>query len=142
MVEFVDGSVLAQLSVPDMRLPIQYALTFPKRLPSLPAQLDFYKITNLEFIKPNFQKFPCLKLAYQAIRKGGAYPCVLNAANEVAVESFLSQAIEFSKIPRVITKTLKAYQPKRPLDLKQLIEADKWARSYTKVLISKNLNLN
>jgi 1-deoxy-D-xylulose-5-phosphate reductoisomerase len=137
MVEFLDGSILAQLAVPDMRLPIQYALTFPERLPSLTAFLDFSKLRNFDFFRPDLKKFPCLKLADQAIQKDNGYPCVLNAANEIAVEAFLSQKLNFAHIPKIIAKTLAAHQPKRPLNLAQLISVDKWARNYAIKLISK-----
>ena len=138
MVEFIDGSVLAQLAFPDMKLPIQYALTYPKRNLSPSKPLDFHKHANLEFIKPDTKRFPCLNLAYQTIHKDNGYPCVLNAANEVAVESFLCRSIKFSQIPKVITKTLKAFQPRKTLNLNQLIAVDKWARSYTTRLIKNN----
>uniref|UniRef100_A0A7C6EBD8 1-deoxy-D-xylulose 5-phosphate reductoisomerase n=1 Tax=candidate division WOR-3 bacterium TaxID=2052148 RepID=A0A7C6EBD8_UNCW3 len=133
MVEFLDGSILAQLAVPDMRLPIQYALTYPKRLPSLLAQFDFTKFPNLEFFPPNLKKFACLKLAYQAIEKDNGYPCVLNAANEVAVKAFLQGKLKFSQIPKVISQTLRAYHPPQAnssLTLKQIIATDQWAQSY------------
>lgn len=137
MVEFLDGSILAQLAVPDMRLPIQYALTFPKRFPSLLAQFDFVKFRHLEFSPPNFKKFPCLKLAYQAIQKDNGYPCVLNAANEVAVKAFLTNQIKFSQIPKVISQTLKAYMPSQSLTLEQIIAIDKWAEIYASKLINQ-----
>jgi 1-deoxy-D-xylulose-5-phosphate reductoisomerase len=137
MVEFKDGSILAQLAVPDMRLPIQYALTFPKRLPSLTRFLNFAEFHHFDFIQPDFKKFPCLELAYQAIKRGKGYPCVLNAANEIAVSAFLDRRINFSDIPKIISKTLTAHKPRPSLNLVQLVSIDKWARNYANNLISK-----
>lgn len=137
MVEFADGSILAQLAIPDMRLPIQYALTFPERLPSLTHFLNFSKFRHFDFSLPDFNKFPCLGLAYQAIQKERGYPCVLNAANEVAVEAFLGGKVNFSDIPKIIAKTLAAHKSKQSLNLAQLISVDKWARNYANKLISK-----
>jgi 1-deoxy-D-xylulose-5-phosphate reductoisomerase len=137
MVEFIDGSLLAQLAIPDMRLPIQYALTFPSRLPSLLNKFDFFQYRYLQFLKPNFKKFPCLKLSYQAIQSDNGYPCVLNAANEVAVESFLNHIIKFPQIPEIIKKTLKGYKPQQKNQLEDLIAIEKWAKSFAKRLIEK-----
>lgn len=137
MVEFIDGSVLAQLAIPDMRLPIQYALTFPTRLPSLLTKLDFTKSSYLEFFKPDLKKFQCLKLAYQAIQKDNGLPCILNAANEIAVESFLNHTVKFPQIPEIIKKTLQAYKPKQKYQLADLIAIEKWAKSFAKNLINK-----
>lgn len=137
MVEFIDGSILAQLAVPDMRLPIQYALTFPKRFPTLLTRYDFTKFCRLEFDLPDYKKFPCLKLAYQAIEKNNGYPCVLNAANEVAVAAFLNSRLKFYEIPQIIAKTLNAYKPKKTLNLTQLLNTDKWASEYAAELIRR-----
>jgi 1-deoxy-D-xylulose-5-phosphate reductoisomerase len=137
MVEFADGSILAQLAVPDMRLPIQYALTFPERLPSLTPFLDFSKFRHFDFFLPDLKQFPCLRLAYQAIQKGRGYPCALNAANEVVVEAFLGGRVNFSDIRKIIAKTLAAHKSKQSLNLTQLISVDKWARNYANKLISK-----
>lgn len=137
MVEFTDGSILAQLAIPDMRLPIQYALTFPERLPSLTPFFDFSKFSHFDFFQPDFDKFPCLKLAYQTIQKENGYPCVLNAANEVVVEAFIADRVNFSRIPDITAETLTAYEPKPNLHLTQLISVDKWARNYARKLISK-----
>ncbi|MEO0115789.1 MAG: 1-deoxy-D-xylulose-5-phosphate reductoisomerase, partial [candidate division WOR-3 bacterium] len=137
MVEFLDGSILAQLAIPDMRLPIQYALTFPKRQSSLLKRLDFTKFSRLEFHKPNLKKFPCLNLAYQAIEKDNGYPCVLNAANEVAVKAFLKRQLKFSQIPQIIAKTLTAYKPTANLNLSQLITTDQWAQDFATKLVNQ-----
>lgn len=128
-VEFKDGSVLAQLGWPDMKLPIQYALTWPDRAPSLAEPLDFYKLARLDFARPDFRRFPCLALAFEAARKGGVYPAALSAANEVAVERFIAGALRFTDIPAVIEKTLAACRGGTGrLTLGAAVEADGWAR--------------
>jgi len=106
MVEFHDGSFIAQLGVTDMRLPIHYALHYPARAAFNGRRMDPFTLTALEFLEPDFEKFPCLSLAYQALRQGGSLPTTLNAANEVAVEAFLGEEIRFTDIPRVIGDTL------------------------------------
>jgi len=128
-VEFRDGSVLAQLSNPDMRLPIQYALTWPDRAPSLAEPLDFFKLARLDFSRPDFRRFPCLALAFEAARKGGIYPAVLNAANEVAVERFIAGRLGFTRIPEVVENTMAAcHGGAGRLTLGAAVEADGWAR--------------
>ncbi len=131
MVEFVDGSVLAQLAQPDMKLPIQYALTFPDRQPSLVKPLDLLKLRRLHFLPPDFKKFPCLRLAYQAAHDGGSFPCVLNAANEVAVELFLAGKISFCQIPKIIEKTLTAHEGSVSANLEELRAIARWAKMYS-----------
>ncbi|MFH1457613.1 MAG: 1-deoxy-D-xylulose-5-phosphate reductoisomerase, partial [Candidatus Omnitrophota bacterium] len=106
MVEFVDGVILAQLSATDMRIPIQYALTYPARLPNGFPRVDFYKLKELTFQKPDFRRFPCLGLAYRSARELGTLPAVLNAANEISVDEFLRGRIKFILIPRIIEKVL------------------------------------
>jgi 1-deoxy-D-xylulose-5-phosphate reductoisomerase len=134
MVEFADGSVKAQLSYPDMRLPIQYALTYPERLPNpeLP-RIDWDKITELTFEQPDLNKFPCLKLAMEAGRTGGTRPCVLCAADEVAVDLFLSGAIGFTDIARLVQQVLAEHQTIAQPTLEDILAADAWARQ----LVSK-----
>jgi len=129
MVEFIDGSIKAQLSYPDMRLPIQYALTYPERLsnPQLP-RLDWSLIDNLTFEPPDLDTFPCLRLAIEAGRKGGTYPAVLCAADEVAVELFLRQKIKFTEIANLIEQALELHQPIPYPTLDEIIAADTWAR--------------
>ena len=129
MVEFADGSIKAQLSHPDMRFPIQYALSYPERLPNekLP-KLDWDKIRELTFEAPDLSTFPCLQLAIEAGKKGGTYPTVLCAADEVAVELFLSQAIGFSDIPRLIERALTEHQSVAHPTIEDIIAADDWAR--------------
>ena len=129
MVEFMDGSIKAQLSYPDMRLPIQYALSYPERLanPQLP-RLDWNHISSLTFEQPDFDTFPCLKLAIEAGKRGGTYPAVLCAADEVAVELFLSQEIKFVDIARYVGQTLELHQAIANPSLEEIMAADAWAR--------------
>ncbi|NSW44965.1 MAG: 1-deoxy-D-xylulose-5-phosphate reductoisomerase [Bacteroidales bacterium] len=135
MVQFNDGSIKAQLSLPDMRFPIQYALSFPQRhLNSFP-KLDFSILANLNFYEPNRQLFPCLDLAYDALKRGGNIPCILNAANEVAVEAFLNQQIGFYDIPRIIEQSISKISLILKPTLQQLIETDKETRIFATSLI-------
>ena len=128
MVEFIDGSILAQLGLTDMRIAIQYALTYPERWNTPLPSLDIYKLPKLEFLKPNQDKFPCLDLAYRALRAGGTAPAVLNAANEVAVEAFLNNSIAFQEIAQIIESVLEIHQPQKASDLETVLKADAWAR--------------
>jgi len=129
MVEFADGSVKAQLSRPDMRLPIQYALSYPDRLPNdnLPS-LDWDNFSDLEFRQPDTQKFPCLPLAIETGKKGGTYPAVLCAADEAAVDLFLKEKIGFMDIPRVVDKVLQKHDSVTRPTLDDILAADEWAR--------------
>jgi 1-deoxy-D-xylulose-5-phosphate reductoisomerase len=128
MVEFVDGSILAQLGLTDMRLPIQYALTYPDRWTTPLPSLDIYQLPKLEFFKPDMDKFPCLGLAYRALRAGGTAPAALNAANEVAVEAFLNNRIAYQEIPQIIESVLDAHSPQDASELEPVLSADAWAR--------------
>ncbi|MFA5145426.1 MAG: 1-deoxy-D-xylulose-5-phosphate reductoisomerase [Candidatus Omnitrophota bacterium] len=128
MVEFIDGSILAQLSATDMRIPIQYAFSYPERLPNASSSIDFCKLRNLHFQAPDFRKFPCLGLAYRAADELGTMPAVLNAANEVSVEAFLNKKIKFVSIPKVIEKVLDSHRNKLDPDLSDILHADEWAR--------------
>lgn len=130
MVEFEDSAILAQLGEPDMRLPISYALTYPKRVRNDFPKVDFFKTGTLTFEKPDLEVFKCLKLALMAIGTGGTMPCVLNAANEVAVAKFLAGRIEFYQIGELIEKVTSAYNVKYNYDLSDVFEADRWAREY------------
>lgn len=129
MVEFVDGSILAQLSTPDMCLPIQYALTYPNRLPSQRVQTDFPKIGALTFEEPDLERFPALRLARQAGEIGGTLPAVLNAANEVAVTAFCERHINFPQITETVARTMEAHQVCPHPDLETILAADNWARA-------------
>ena len=132
LVEFCDGSVKAQLGVPDMRLPIQCALTYPERVAGMTVpRLDLKMIGNLSFDVPQANRFPCLALALQAGRTGGTAPAVLAAADEVAVHYFLSNYIGFTEIAHVIDDTLNAHPPIANPSLEQVLEADRWAREYS-----------
>lgn len=128
MVEYVDGSVLAQLGNPDMRTPIAYALGFPERMDSGVGTLDLFKIARLDFEAPDFSRFPCLSLAYQVLEAGGTAPAVLNAANEIAVEAFLAERIPFLGIPRLIEKVLEQMSIGAADSLEQVLAADREAR--------------
>ena len=128
MVEFYDGSVLAQLGIPDMRIPISYALAYPERLPNTLPSLNLFDIQTLSFYPPDFQRFPCLQLAFDAARAGGTMPAVLNAANEVAVQAFLDETIAFLDIPTVIEAAMVQHTPEPILDASVAIHADRWAR--------------
>jgi 1-deoxy-D-xylulose-5-phosphate reductoisomerase len=127
-VEFVDSSIKAQLGVPDMRLPIQYALFYPERPPSELPRLDIANMGPLTFEAPDLGKFPCLRLALEAGRKGGTYPAVLSAADEVAVDLFLEERIRFVDIARVVEEVLGRHQSIPQPSLEQIMAADAWAR--------------
>lgn len=129
MIELIDGSVLAQLGVTDMRHPIQYALTYPERLPANLPALDLVGIGKLEFEVPDMQRFPCLGLAYRALRAGGTMPAVLNAANEIAVAAFLAERIPFIAIPKLIADVMDCHQIQPTSDLETILVADQWART-------------
>ena len=128
LVEYVDGSVIAQLGNPDMRTPIAYGLSYPERITSGVAALDLFKVATLDFIAPDFDRFPCLELAYQALRATGTAPAVLNAANEAAVEAFLDGQISFLDIPRVIASVLDALPVNAVNGLDDVLGADAEAR--------------
>ncbi len=137
MVEFIDGSVLAQLSNPDMRVPIANALAWPDRHDSGAKPLNIFEIANLDFFKPDFNKFPCLQLAYDAINAGGSFPAILNAANEVAVQNFLSNRISFNSIPRVIENSMKIFTGEVPSDLASLIALDREVKEKAEQIAAK-----
>jgi 1-deoxy-D-xylulose-5-phosphate reductoisomerase len=128
MIEMVDGSIIAQLGVTDMRLMIQYALTYPDRLPTDLPPLGLEKLARLEFFEPDFERFPCLKLAYDAMREGGTMPAAMSAANEIAVASFLDRRIRFMDIPRVIATTMEAHATESCSSIEAVLDADRWAR--------------
>ena len=128
MVEFVDGSMLAQLSTPDMCLPIQYALTYPERAPSERVQTNLARLGSLTFEEPDTDRFPALQLARKAGDAGGTLPAVLNAANEVAVDEFLNQRINFSQISECVHRTMERHQVVSDPALDEILAADAWAR--------------
>ena len=136
MIEMIDGSIIAQLGVTDMRLMIQYALTYPERLPTdLPA-LSLEKLSRLEFFEPDLERFPCLGLAYDAMREGGTMPAAMSAANEVAVAAFLDGRIKFMDIPRVISQTMSGHVTEPCSSIEAVLEADRWARAMAESTIS------
>jgi 1-deoxy-D-xylulose-5-phosphate reductoisomerase len=128
MVRFVDGSIKAQMSMPDMRMPIRYALGWPERIAAQPEELDLAAIGALHFERPDLDRFPCLQLAYDALRRDGTAPTVLNAANEVAVAAFLDGAIGFTDIPRLIADALADAVIVDDPSLHDIIAADKRTR--------------
>ena len=139
LVEHVDGSVIAQLSNPDMRVPIAHALGFPERIDSGAAPLELAAIGQLSFERPDPARFPCLGLAYAALRSGGAAPAVLNAANEVAVEAFLAGGLRYTDIPRVIERALQRSQGLAAGDLESVLEADRSARRWAAEAVAERI---
>ncbi len=134
-VEYEDGAIVAQLGEPDMRVPIQYALTYPARVKNPFPRVDFTKRNNLTFDKPDMETFKCLSLAYRALKTGGTLPTVLNGANEVAVARFLKGDISFLQIPELIEQTMDAYTVKYEYTLEDLLEADAWAKDYAAKIV-------
>ena len=130
MVEFSDGSVKAQLGVPDMKVPIQYALTYPERVKSDFPRIDFKQLKNLTFDEPDLEKFECLKLAYDVIKAGGSYPIVLNGANEAAVELFLKGKIRFMDIPALIKSAMDKHENHVSPSLENIVGIDSWSRKF------------
>ena len=128
MVAYVDGSVIAQLGNPDMRTPIAHAMGFPERIDSGVSALDMFKVAHLDFEAPDFEKFPCLRLAYRALTVGGNMPAVLNAANEVAVESFLAGKMKFTAIPAMIEHVMQTIPPQEIATLDDVLRTDALAR--------------
>jgi len=132
LVELVDGSILAQLAIADMRIPIQFALTYPQRYLSRLQGLKLEKIAHLTFHKPKLKNFPCLGLALKAGRIGGTVPVVLNAADEIAVEAFLKRKIKFTDIPRIIESVMAEHKVNKKPSLKKILEINQWARNRTR----------
>ncbi|WP_248477327.1 1-deoxy-D-xylulose-5-phosphate reductoisomerase [Tepidibacter aestuarii] len=132
MVQFIDGSVIAQLGNPDMKLPIQYALSYPSRINNDYERLDLAKISSLTFEKPDVQTFSCLKLAYECLEKGGTYSTVLNAANEILVSEFLDDKIKFYDIPIYIEKALEKHSSIKEPTLEEILHIDNWSREFVK----------
>ena len=128
MVQFVDGSIKAQLGLPDMKLPIQYALTFPERFNNDFKRTDLPAISNLSFFEPDFDKFECLSLAFDVLKTGGTAPCILNAANEIAVEKFINKKIKFSQISDLIKNALDKIENHSDPDLETIFECDRVTR--------------
>lgn len=137
LVEFVDGSMIAQLGVPDMKLPIAYALSYPKRLQTDFHALNLTEVKNLTFAAPDTQKFPCLKLAYRALEVAETLPAVLNAANEAAVEAFLRKKIRFDQIPEVVSRTMNGHTVDVVQEVADVLRADRWAREKASEVIGE-----
>ncbi len=137
LVEYIDGSVLAQLGIPDMKIPIAYALSFPERIPYQGSGLDLLTAGALEFFPPDFDKFPSIKLAYEAGQRGGTWPAVLSAANEVAVQAFIEERIGFTDIVKVIEGTLALHSGKEAPLIEEILAADAWARERARELSCK-----
>lgn len=140
-VEYVDGAVIAQLGLPDMKLPIQYALTYPDRMPMEGERLSLSKLGSLTFEKPDPDKFPCLKLAFEALKSGDSPCIVLNGANETAVELFLQSKISFMDIPRLVSAVLEKHNAINNPGLEEILEIDKWARKSTLELYEKRCSI-
>jgi 1-deoxy-D-xylulose-5-phosphate reductoisomerase len=135
MVEFVDGSIKAQLGLPDMKIPIQYALTYPDRVQLSGNRIDFPKLHTLDFFAPDREKFRCLQLAYDALAMGGTAPAIMNAANEVAVQAFLEKKIAFYQIPALIEQALSQQTNHQSPDLEHIFQSDRKAREYVRTLL-------
>lgn len=139
MVEYVDGSVIAQMGIPDMKTPIAYALSLPERLPLKQPQLDLCELSALTFSKPDINRFPCLQLAYDALAAGGTMPAVMNAANEVAVAAFLNHQLAFVDIPRLIRRVMEQHQQDDVKTVERVLHADRWGRQQANQLIDGGL---
>jgi 1-deoxy-D-xylulose-5-phosphate reductoisomerase len=137
-VQFVDGSVKAQLGTPDMRIPIQYALTWPERAANPFPKLDFTQLAGLEFFHPDYDKFPALALAFEAGRTGKSAPAVLNGANEIAVAAFLKEQIGFMDIPALVQWVVEAHNPVEAESFAHLLEIDRWARNQAELFVKKH----
>jgi 1-deoxy-D-xylulose-5-phosphate reductoisomerase len=135
MVEYIDGSIVAQMGIADMRIPISYALSYPQRLNLDLPHLDLSQSGALTFFHPNPERYPCLKLAYQSIKIGETMPAVLNAANEIAVNAFLEGAIKFTEIPVLIQKVMEAHDVKLVQTIEDILRADHWARERAKAIL-------
>jgi len=137
MVEYIDGSVIAQLGSPDMRIPIQLALTYPNRCKNNFSKIDFLKCSQLTFEEPDTKTFRCLQLAYDAIKSGGTMPAVMNAANEIAVSAFLANRTAFTSIPEIIESVMMAHKVNISPGLDDIIEVDSWARKQAEIVVQK-----
>ncbi len=135
MVEFIDGSIKAQIGLPDMKIPIQYALTYPERMPLDVPHVNFPKLHEMTFFEPDRTKFRCLQLAYDALSIGGTAPAVMNAANEIAVQAFLERKITFDKIPQLIEQALTTQANHRTPEIENTIEADIATREFVRTLV-------
>ncbi|OGP91642.1 MAG: 1-deoxy-D-xylulose-5-phosphate reductoisomerase [Deltaproteobacteria bacterium RBG_16_48_10] len=135
MVEYIDGSIIAQMGITDMRVPISYALSFPQRLPLNLPRLDLFQKGGLTFLDPDLERYPCLKLAYQSVEIGETMPATLNASNEVAVKAFLEGAIQFTDIPLLIQRVMESHDVKSVHTIEDILKADHWARERAKAIL-------
>jgi 1-deoxy-D-xylulose-5-phosphate reductoisomerase len=135
MVEYEDGSILAQLGQPDMRTPIAHAMAWPQRMDAGVESLNLFDVAQLDFEQPDYQRFPCLRLAEQAARQGGTSPAVLNAANEVAVQAFLDNDLAFTAIPYIVETVLTGIDSQDASSLEIVLQADQQARQHANQLI-------
>ena len=137
MVQFTAGSIIGQLGVPDMRIPIQYALSYPYRIPLNVERLDLFKVASLTFREPDMEKFPCIRIAYDSIKAGGNIPCIMNAANEIAVAAFLRDRIRFTEIPSVIEKTIGKCNFVAKPDIDDIFESDREGRIFAEEFVNQ-----
>ncbi|WP_374088802.1 1-deoxy-D-xylulose-5-phosphate reductoisomerase [Methylomicrobium lacus] len=137
MVDYIDGTVLAQMGNPDMRIPIAHALAWPERFESGAEPLNIFTVRRMDFEEPNFERFPCLRLAYKAIETGGTMPAVLNAANEIAVDAFLNRRVRFTDIPVIIERCMEAIEVKAADSLEIILDQDKLARTVSNRIIDQ-----
>ena len=137
-VEYKDGSIIAQMGPPDMRIPIQFAITYPERVENSFSRINLFEVDKLTFEKPDYETFRCLKLAFRALKEGGTVPVVMNAANEVAVELFLKNEIGFMEIPEIIETVMDKHTSAARPGMQDVLDADRWAREYAKNLKNKN----
>jgi 1-deoxy-D-xylulose-5-phosphate reductoisomerase len=135
MVEYIDGSIVAQMGVPDMKIPISYALSFPERLHLNLPPLDLSKSEALTFYSPDPERFPCLKLACRSIEIGETLPAILNAANEVIVSAFLEGSLKFTEIPLLLQKVMEEHEVKPVHTIEDILRADHWAREKAKAIL-------
>ena len=135
MVEFCDNAIMAQMGTPDMTIPIQLALTYPDRFETTAEAVDFTKLCKLTFGVPDINTFKCLGLAYNALSDGGTMPCVLNGANEIAVDAFLNGKIKFADIPKIIEKTMSAHENKKDYSIEDVYNSDIWSKDYTRSIL-------
>ncbi|WFP51070.1 1-deoxy-D-xylulose-5-phosphate reductoisomerase [Methylomonas sp. EFPC3] len=137
MVDYVDGSVLAQMGNPDMRTPIAHAMAWPERFDSGVEPLNIFQVKHMDFEQPDLQRFPCLKLAYLAIKAGGIMPTVLNAANEIAVDAFLNERVRFTDIAKIIERSMAHFEPEAADTLDHVLDADRRAREVAETVIAQ-----
>ncbi len=137
MVDYVDGTVLAQMGNPDMRIPIAHAMAWPERFDSGAEPLNIFDVQRLDFEEPDLERFPCLRLAYEAINSGGIMPAVLNAANEIAVDAFLNERVRFTDIPVIIERCMEKFTVQEADSLEAVLEVDHQARDYSRQIIEK-----